>query len=190
MTPKRAVLLALSWVAAGGLAAPAARAQMSADHLPEPPTARLAALRPFFGLYTHRNAEWRDVGRFNGTMKVGPAIKGWYVEWVVDTQSDAIDRERRMFITWDEELGHYRVWGFETTPQDPPGAVEGTARLVGDTLVMEWEGMRGPPGAPPFTYRNRMYMAGPDELVTVTEVLPKGADEPILLGEWHNKRRM
>ena len=190
MTLKRALLPVVAWLVAGGLTARAARAQMDAEHPPEPPSERLAALRPFFGLYTHRNAEWRDVGRFNGTMKIGPAIKGWYVEWVIDTQSGAIDREARLLITWDETLGRYRVWGFATNAQDPPGAVEGTARFVGDTLFMEWEGKSGPPGAPPATYRNWLYMAGPDELVTVTDVLPKGADKPILLGEWHNKRRM
>jgi len=74
------------------------------------------------------------VGRFNDTMKVGPAINGWYVEWVVDTRSGANDRKRRMYITWDEALGHYRVWGFEMTLRDPPdessGRSGGTKRVV------------------------------------------------------------
>lgn len=190
MLPRRAPLLVLPWLLVVGLAAAPGRAQMDPEQPPEPPSERLAALQPFFGLYAHRDAEWRGVGRFTGTMQIGPAIKGWYVEWVIDTQSGAIDRERRMLITWDQKLGSYRVWGFETTPQTPPGTVEGTARFRGDTLVMEWEGITGPPGAPPATYRNRLYMAGPDELVTVTDVLPEGASEPILLGEWHNERRL
>lgn len=190
MTTKRAVLAVLACLLTGCLIVGPSRAQLNSAHPPQPPTERLAALAPFFGLYTHRDAEWRGVGRFNGTMQVRPAIKGWYVEWIVDTQSGIIDRERRMFITWDARLERYRVWGFETTPQDPPGSVEGTARFVGDTLVMVWKGVPGPPGRPAATYRNRMYMAGPDELVTVTDILPEGASEWILLGEWRNERRL
>lgn len=189
MSSKRVVRSASLSLLMGLFTVSAVHGQMDPDNLPEPPTERLAALEPFFGLYAHTDAEWRGVGEFTGTMEIGPAVKGWYVEWVVDTRSGPIDRERRMLITWDEKLGHYRVWGFETTPQTPPGTVEGTARLVADTLVMEWEGMPGPPGTPPATYRNRMFMAGPDELVTVTDVLPEGASEPILLGEWHNERK-
>lgn len=184
LPPRALCLCLLAWALVGT----DARAQMDPDNLPEPPTERLAALEPFFGLYAHTDAEWRGVGRFTGTMEIRPAIKGWYVEWVIDTRSGPIDRERRMLITWDRELGHYRVWGFETTPQSPPGTIEGSARMVADTFVMEWEDQPGPPGRPPASYRNRMFMAGPDELVTITDVLPEGASEPILLGEWHNER--
>lgn len=189
MSSKRLLRAASMCMLMGLFAASAADAQMDPENVPEPPTERLAALEPFFGIFAHTEAEWRGVGEFTGTMEIRPAIKGWYVEWVIDTQSGPIDRERRMLITWDEKLGHYRVWGFETTPPRPP-PIEGTARFVGDTLVMEWEGVQGPAGTPPATYRNRMFMVGPDELVTVTDVLPEGADEPILLGEWHNRRRL
>ena len=33
-----------------------------------------------------------------------------------------------MYITWDEALGHYRVWGFEMTLRDPPDEVQRSFR--------------------------------------------------------------
>ena len=171
------------------LVASEADAQVDAEHPPQPPVERLAALEPFVGFYTHADQRWMDVGPFAGTLEVRPAVKGWYVEWVIDTHHRAIDRQLRMIMTWDENQGHYRVWRFETLPQQPPGTVEARARFVGDTLVMEWEGVPGPRGGAG-TFRNRAFMDGPDELVIISDVLPDGTDRWIQLGEWRNERRM
>lgn len=164
-------------------------AQMDPENVPEPPVERLAKLQPFVGLYAHTGQFYGGVGPFNGTLEVGPAVKGWYVEFVINTHHRAIDRQLRMIMTWDDELQHYRVWRFSTLPQQPPGTVEGKARFVGDTLVMEWENMRSPQGREA-TFRNRVFMDGPDELVILSDAKPEGAARPIQIGEWRSKRRI
>lgn len=186
--PRSATLACLLCLLALSAAAPAS-AQMDPENPPEPPSERLAELEPFFGLYTHTGQRWAGVGPFSGTLEVRPAVKGWYVEWIIDTHHRAIDRQLRMLVTWDEELERYRVWRFETVPQQPPGTVEAAARFMGDTLVMEWEGVPGPSGRRG-TFRNRAYMDGPDELVIISDVLPGGGDERMVLGEWRSQRRM
>lgn len=184
--PVRTLLLCLLVSAGFGTDA---HGQMDPGDPPEPPVERLAALQPFLGLYSHADQTFGPLGPWAGTLEVKPAVKGWYVEWVINTHHRAIDRQNRMIMTWDEKLGRYRVWRFETTPQLPRGVVEGSARFVGDTLVMEWEDFPGPRGGTG-TYRNRAFMDGADELVIITDVLPDGASEPILLGEWRNQRRL
>lgn len=176
-------------ILAAAVAAAEAHAQTDPENPPEPPTERLAALQPFLGLYVHTDQDWAGVGAFSGTLEVRPAVKGWYVEWIIDTHHRTIDRQLRMIMTWDPELQRYRVWRFETTPQQPPGTVEAEGRFVGDTLVMEWSGVPGPRGGTG-TFRNRAFMDGPDELVIISDVLPEGATEHIRLGEWRNVRRM
>lgn len=181
-----APLLALLFLAV----APAdARPQVDPDNPPAPPTERLAELQRFLGMYAHTDQRWAGVGPFTGTLEVRPAVNGWYTEWIIDTHHRSIDRQLRMLVTWDHGLERYRVWRFETLPQQPPGTVEGSARFVGDTLVMEWEGVPGPRGGTG-TFRNRAYMDGPDALVIISDVLPDGADERITLGRWRNERRM
>lgn len=164
-------------------------AQTDPENPPQPPVERLARLQPFFGLYTHAGQTWEGVGPFAGTLEVGPAVKGWYVEWVINTHHRAIDRQLRMLLTWDDELERYRVWRFSTVPQQPPGSVEGEVRFVGDTLVMEWADMRGPAGQRG-SFRNRVFLEGRDELVIISDALPEGASEWIRLGVWRNERRM
>lgn len=92
-------------------------------------------------------------------------------------------------MTWDEALGRYRVWRFNTLPPQPPESVEGEARFMGDTLVMEWDDMRGPRGESG-TFRNLAFMDGPDELVLISDWLPDGATERVRLSEMQNERRM
>ncbi len=166
-----------------------ARAQTDPENLPEPPVEQLAKLQPFVGLYAHTDQYWEGVGPWTGTLEVGPAVKGWYVEFVINTHYETIDRQLRMIMTWDEGLQRYRVWRFSTVPQQPPGAVEGEARFVADTLVMQWERMRSPQGVPG-TFRNRVFMDGPDKLVIISDGLPEGASEWIRIGEWRSKRRI
>lgn len=160
-----------------------ARAQTDPENLPEPPVEQLAKLQPFVGLYVHTDQYWEGVGPWTGTLEVGPAVKGWYVEFVINTHYETIDRQLRMIMTWDEQLQHYRVWRFSTVPQRAPGTVEGEARFAADTLVMRWESRRG-------TFRNRAFMDGPDELVIISDGLPEGASEWIRIGEWRNRRRI
>ena len=188
MRPATTVSL-LCFVALGPIAVEA-YAQIDVENPPQPPVERLARFRPFFGLYVHADQEYAGLRPWSGTLDVGPAVKGWYVEWVINTHHAAVDRQLRMLMTWDDELGRYRIWRFETTPQAPPQRMEGEGRFAGDTLVMEWNDVPGPRGQPPATFRNRAFMAQPDELLIITDVLPQGASEWIRLGEWRNRRRM
>jgi hypothetical protein len=167
-------------------AAPPILAQSDTTNVPEPPSAQLAALEPFFGSYEHADNEWMGLGPFQGTLEVGRAVKGWYVEFVIDTRFGPIDRELRMLTTWDDELSRYRVWRFETLPQSAPGTVEAEARFEGEEFIMEWRESRGPQGQRG-TFRNRLRMEGPDELVIVSEVDPEHGDT-LVLGVWRNHR--
>ncbi len=154
--------------------------------IPDPPADRLAELSRFFGAYRHDDNRWRGAGPFRGTLDVGPAVKGWYVEWVINTHYGPVDRQLRMLTTWDEELGRYRIWRFETMPQSPPGAVEAEGRFEGEEFIMEWKQSRSPEGRRD-TFRNRVRMEGPNQLVIVSEAIPEGG-EAILLGTWRNQR--
>lgn len=186
----RMVLARLRFTTACGVLAVAAgtpaAAQTDTANVPRPPAAELAALERFFGTYQHSNSFYMGVGPFQGTLEVRPAIKGWYVEMIIDTRYGPIDRELRMLMTWDASLRHYRVWRFETTPQSPPGTIEAEARFVGDVLVMEWKHSRGPNGERG-TFRNRIFMDGPDVLVTRSEAEPEGRGV-VTLGVWRHRR--
>lgn len=168
------------------LVARPAVAQTDTTNVPTPPAERLAALEPFFGAYEHTDNEYMGLGPFRGTLDVRPAVKGWYVEWIIDTRHGPIDRQLRMLTTWDERLGRYRVWRFETLPQSPPGTVEAEAHFDGDEFVMEWKNARGPDGQRG-TFRNRIRMEGPDELVIISEAEPERGGI-VRLGVWRNRR--
>lgn len=174
-------LAALLLVAPAPLAA-----QLDTLDVPEPPTAQLAALEPFFGSYVHTENTYAGIGPWRGTLDVGPAVKGWYVEWVINARYGPIDRQARFLVTWDDALGRYRAWRFDTNPQDPPGSVEGTGRLEDGELVVEWKGVPGPEGQRG-TFRDRFRMEGPDQLVIVTEVDPEGG-RTVQLGVWRTLR--
>ena len=182
----RPALACAALVCAALICAPAAAQGPDTTAVPAPPAARLAALAPFFGAYSHSDNYWMGAGPFRGTLEVGPAVKGWYVEWVIDTHYGPIDRQLRMLTTWDDTLGQYRVWRFETLPQSPPGTVEAAGRFEGDEFIMEWKEFRGPRGQRG-TFRNRIRMEGPDELVVISEVDPEDG-ETFQLAEWRNQR--
>ncbi len=159
--------LVLVSIAMGALlfSADAGLSQTDARNVPKPPTAELEKFRPYFGLYElsgdFAGLEW------SGILEITPAVKGWYVEWVIDIHhAQAIDRQLRMFITWDPTLEKYRIWRFETGNPQSPEATEGEARFDSNQLVMEWH-WKAPDGDPGI-YRNRVSMNGP-ELVIVTE---------------------
>jgi hypothetical protein len=168
-------------------AARPAAAQVDTTNVPSPPTGELAALEPFFGAYEHSDQYWVGMGPFHGTLDVRPAIKGWYVEWVINTEFGPIDRQLLMLTTWDEELDRYRVWRFETLPQMAPGTVEAEARFDDVEFVMEWKNDRDPWGNPG-TFRNRIRMDGPEELVIVSDWIPDDGGEVVRLGVWRNRR--
>ncbi|MDX1394829.1 MAG: hypothetical protein R3195_10570 [Gemmatimonadota bacterium] len=161
-------------------------AQLDPDNVPRPPAERLAALESFFGSFEHSGQYYAGLGPWEGTVDVGTAVKGWYVELVINTVFGPIDRQLRMLVTWDQELGRYRVWRFETSPQMPPGTVEAEGWFEGHAFIMEWRDTRGPDGGRGI-FRNTFTMEGPDELVVVTRVEPDWGD-PIELGTWRNVR--
>lgn len=167
-------------------AVPAAAQGPDTTAVPDPPAERLAELARFFGSYKHTDNYWMGAGPFRGTLDVGPAIKGWYVEWVINTHYGPIDRQLRMLTTWDADLGRYRVWRFETDRQAPPGAIEAHGYFEGEEFIMEWKDSPGPRGERG-TFRNRIRMSGPDELVIVSEVVPERGDA-FRLGTWTNRR--
>lgn len=152
-------------------------AQTDPNNVPKPPTAELAKFKPFVGLY-EQTMDFAGLA-FSGTLEIGPAVKGWYVEWIINTHHEhTIDRQLRMLMTWDRKLGKYRVWRFATV--DPEAGIEGDARFAGSELIMEWK--TTDPRTPdhlPTLYRNRIRMNGPDELVIVTEGERNGKIEQI-----------
>jgi len=168
------------------VAAAPALAQTDTANVPQPPAAKLAKLAQFFGKYRHSNSYWVGAGPFAGTLEVRPAVKGWYVEWIIDTRYGPIDREFRMLVTFDAELARYRYWSFDTTPPSSPGTIEGKAYFEGDTLVTVREGQVGPHGERG-PVRTRWWMEGRDVLVLRTDAEPEGG-KPVTLGLWRNRR--
>jgi len=147
-------------------------AQTNRNDIPKPPAEALARLDPFLGEYNqtmdYAGQDWA------GTIGVRPAVKGWYVEWEINTVSGPIDRQLRLLMTWGRHVEQFRVWRFETLDPLPAGTDEGVARLEADELVMEWS-MPAPDGSPG-TFRNRVRMQGSDTLVIVTEGQPDGGE--------------
>ncbi len=154
------------------MAATIAHAQTEPDDYPKPPTAELMRLAPFLGSYSvtadYLGQEWL------GTLDIRPAVKGWYVEWEINVQSDTIDRQLRMLITWSRESDEYRVWRFETLPPGPSDRIEGVGRFEGDDFVMEWNAPT--PWGEPGLFRNRLQLTGSDTLTIVSEGEPLGKD--------------
>jgi hypothetical protein len=161
-------------------------AQLDTTNIPQRPAARLANLQQFFGTYVYTDNYYGGMGPWRGTLTVEPAVKGWYVEWTINTRFGPVDRQLTMLTTWDDALGRYRTWRFETTPQERPGAVEAEARLEGQEFIMEWKESRGPNGERG-TFRNRIRMTGPNEIVIISEVQPEAGDT-FQLGEWKGTR--
>jgi hypothetical protein len=147
-------------------------AQTDPDNIPQPPSAELARLDPFLGSY-EVTSDYSDQ-QFLGTLELRPAVKGWYVEWEINVQSGSIDRQLRMFITWDRELQTYRIWRFETLPPAPSERAEGIGRFEGDEFVMEWN--EPTPWGQPGLFRNRLKMDDPNTLIIISEGEPLGGE--------------
>jgi hypothetical protein len=161
-------------------------AQLDTTNLPQRPAEQLARLNRFFGTYVYTDNYYGGLGPWRGTLTVRPAIKDWYVEWTINTRYGPIDRQLTMLTTWDDTLGRYRIWRFETIPPARPGAVEAEGHWSGDEFIMEEKESRGPDGHRG-TFRNRIHMEGPDTLVIVTEVEPENGDT-FQLGVWRSVR--
>lgn len=133
-----------------------------------PPTTELAKFEPFLGLYEFSG----DFAShpYRGTLEIKPAVKGWYVEWIINVHSvrekdPDVDRQLRMLTTWDRLAKQYRIWRFETgTPLLMGG---GDAHFNGDEFIMEWRTTA--PNGTPGTFRNRVTMKTPNEFVIVSE---------------------
>jgi hypothetical protein len=170
-------------------AAVAAFGQSDPRNVPAPPVAELAKFRPYLGMY-EQTMDWRGLA-FSGTIEIKAAVKGWYVEWIINTHhQQAIDRENRLIMTWDRNLKKYRIWRFETLDPLPPEGTEGEVRFSGEELIMEWKGPKDPVrGMDVKFYRNRVRFTGKDEFEIVTELEPKEG-ELRKLGVTRAKRRL
>jgi hypothetical protein len=183
-TPRSLFLIVLCLLLTASTASAQARSGESAS----PPTEALAPFAPFLGLYTFAG-DWEGEPYW-GTLEIKPAVKGWYVEWIINVhavreEDGPLDRQLRMLTTWDRFAEQYRIWRFETNNPVPMGG--GTARFEGDTFIMEW---RTPaPDGTMGTFRNRVLMNGPDEIEIVSEgEKDGGAVEQIGVGT--GQRRM
>ena len=153
-----------------------------------PPTDALAPFEPFIGLYEFAG-EWEGAP-YRGTLEVKPAVKGWYVEWVINVHSvresdPPIDRQLRMLTSWDRFAEQYRIWRFETN--NPVLMGGGKARFDGDAFIMEWR-TPGPDGERG-TFRNRVFLKSPDEIVIVSEG-ERDSGEVEQIGVGTGKRRL
>ena len=189
----RAAVIAVIVVAlVAGSADPAGGQQQGqaedSSWVPVPPVEQLARLRPFLGLYQHSGQTWISdrpgQGPWRGTLHVTPAGKGWFVDWIISTQSGPIDRQLRMIMTWDADAGEYRVWRFGSTPGD--AGHMGQVHFEGEALVMEWHGAPMQDGSPGI-FRNTVTLRGDDVLVIRSEA-EKSDGTVVLLGEWINRR--
>lgn len=176
------------------LTVPMVQAQPRSGDAPPPgpsaaaPTEALAPFAPFLGLYSF-SGDWE--GRpYRGTLEIKPAVKGWYVEWVINVHAvreadGPLDRQLRMLTTWDRFAEQYRIWRFETNNPLPMGG--GTARFEDDSFIMEW--CAPAPDGTMGTFRNRVLMNSPDEIEIVSEgERDGGAVEQIGVGT--GQRRM
>jgi hypothetical protein len=166
-----------------------AEGQSDPRNVPAPPAVELAKFRPYLGMY-EQTMDWRGLA-FSGTIEIKPAVKGWYVEWIISTHhQQSIDRENRLLMTWDRNLKKYRVWRFETLDPLPTESTEGEIRFSGDELIMEWKGSKEPVrGMVVKFYRNRVRFTAKDEFEIVTELEPSEG-EHVRMGVTRAKRRL
>jgi hypothetical protein len=99
--------------------------------------------------------------KMSGTLEIRTVVKGWYVERIILTKTEGIDREFHTFITYDQDVKRYRIWRFETTP---PGKNEGAVRFEGDQMIEDWE------VDPGVIIRSRTTMVNQNEMQIVSEV--------------------
>ena len=132
-----------------------------------PPTEALTRFASFLGLYEFTGDFSGEP--YQGTLEVKPAVKGWYVEWViniyVEDEDRQYDRQLRMLTTWDRFAEQYRIWRFETN--NPIVMGEGKAFFEGDQFIMEWR--RPAPDGEMGIFRNRITMKKPGEIVIISE---------------------
>jgi|GEM_PF-5057518 len=152
-----------------------------------PPTEALASFSSFVGLYEFSGG-FMGQG-YKGTLEVKSAVKGYYVEWIIDfgmgTLDNHYERQLRMLTTWDRVNKVYRIWRFETNAQEIMG--EGRAHFDGNDFIMEWD-MLSPEGKPG-TFRNIVSMNDRNQLIIKSEgELKEGGIE--MLGVGTGTRRL
>jgi hypothetical protein len=141
-------------------------AQTEVVNVPRQSLAELKKFNPYLGMY-NVNGEWQG-SKFTGTFEWKPAIKNWYLESTIQVQDESkkMDRELRIMMTWDAKLQKYRLWRFQTSPHSPPDQLEGEAKFINDELVQEWK-FKDETGE--YTFRNRLKMTSPDQLLIISE---------------------
>jgi hypothetical protein len=133
------------------------------------PPSELKRFEPFLGRYNAavdwpgRNLKWE------GTLEISKAIKGWYIESNLIKESAGPHRQWRLLVTWDNNNNRYRVWRFETAGVPPE--VEGIVKFDGDSeWVAEWQNFPQP-GGKKVTYFSRFRLKDNDELDIITETV-------------------
>ncbi len=106
--------------------------QTNPQNVPQPPSPELQKFEPFLGKYEvsgdYANLPWA------GTLELKRAIKGWYIEQIIQIKSPGIDREFWVLATWDKSTQKYRLWGFQTLPSH----IEGDVRFENDEMITEF----------------------------------------------------
>src|SRR4029453_9967663 len=133
-------------------------AQINPHDVPKPPTPELKKVDPFLGKYSH-TMDYAGL-KWSGTLEIRTAIKGWYVQRIILTKTEGIDREFHSFFTYDPDVKRYRIWRFEPLP---PGKNEGTVRFEGDQMIEEEE------FEPGVIFRNRTTMVNKNKLRIVSK---------------------
>jgi hypothetical protein len=160
---KIALLISLSGFASICLAQDTSKNVRGASPPPE-----LKRFEPFLGHYKaavdwpSRNLKWE------GSLEIAQAIKGWYIESNLIKETAGPHRHWRMLMTWDGNQKKYRVWRFETNP--PFAELEGVIKFEGDNeWYAEWQNFPQPLGKA--TYFSRFRLKNKEELDIITEIL-------------------
>jgi hypothetical protein len=133
------------------------------------PPSELKKFEPFLGRYIaevdwpSRNLKWE------GSLELAYAVKGWYVESNLVKETAGPHRYWRLMIAWDIKEKKYRVWRFETN--NPLPMLEGVVNFErNDEWYAEWQNFPQPDGKK-ITYFSRFKLKGKDELDIITETL-------------------
>lgn len=150
---------------------PALKVDLALNHnIAEPPPEELGKFDPFIGEYQAEHEVEAEYGgsKWEETIEVKRALKGWYFEWTTTSKEPASkrDQQMRMMLTWDWRKHEYRAWRFQSGDNGLM-EVEGDARFSDGELVLEFT-WRTPDSLTTYL-RERCRMVGRDELKIVHE---------------------
>lgn len=133
------------------------------------PPPELKRFGPFLGSY-NATVDWPSRNlKWEGSLELVYAVKGWYIESNLIKETAGPHRHWRMMIAWDTNEKKYRVWRFETSTPRP--ALEGVIRFEGDNeWYAEWQNFPQP-GGKRVTYFSRFRLKNKEELDIITETL-------------------